>query len=158
VDHPHAAKVRSEGRESDIDPSPGLKRGNNREVVNASQKQEQDIWYHPKTENAEGSKPRTHGVSAERSFLFYQIDAKEFATWVYCRKDYSCNVALTRWWPNRSRVSRSRIGSARTTAVKRSAGVVFWGGVTRSTTHGEFVFESSWPAIATAAEMRVIVR
>ena len=59
---------------------------------------------------------------------------------------------LTRW-PNWGRVSRSRIGSARTTTVKRSAQVMLGGQVAWHGAERKFGIKARWPAIAAAVAM-----
>ena len=52
------------------------------------------------------------------------------------------------WWPNRGRVSRSRIGSARTSTIKRRSGIMFEGHVQRRRTERKLHIKPCRPAIA----------
>ena len=64
------------------------------------------------------------------------------------------------WWPNRSRVSRSRIGGARPPAVKGRARVVLvlGSGVSRRCAEGEFVVEAGGrPAVVHAVNTKPVV-
>ena len=63
-------------------------------------------------------------------------------------------LGLTRW-PNWGRVSRSRIGSARTTTVKRGARVMLRRHVSGRSAEGKLGVETRGPAIAVAALVAV---
>lgn len=70
----------------------------------------------------------------------------EISLGVYCCK---LTLILARW-PNRGRVSRSRIGSARTTTIKRRPEVMLGCHVPRCGTEWKFRVKARGPAIAAA--------
>jgi hypothetical protein len=93
---------------------------------------------HAGNENIKKKRTNRKNMSIQKKGILLQMDI----------------LGLTRW-PNWGRVSRSRIGSTRTTTVKRGARVMLGGHVTGRGAEGKLGVETRGPAIAVAALVAV---